>query len=217
MVHRARKTISAPRQSCVIICVANFVSEKQHHVLLKAFASAKREIENLFLVLVGKGELEHHVRQSIAGLGLEQASRIVGDCVNPLPLLCSADVAVLTSSIEGCSNALLEAMAMGLPIVASDAGGNRELVKNNVGGFICPIGDVAAFAQALMKLAQDRTLATTMGRYNVERIKKLFTDDIMIERTMELYEQVLSKKGLRTAQPSRAMATDWKTSYQKEA
>jgi glycosyltransferase involved in cell wall biosynthesis len=96
--------------------------------------------------------------------------------------------------VEGCSNALLEAMAMGLPVIASDAGGNKELIDNERGGLVCAVGDVDAFAQAIARLANDSTLRHRMGVYNVEKIHRDFTDDNMVEKHLELYNQVLESQ-----------------------
>jgi glycosyltransferase involved in cell wall biosynthesis len=188
----AREQIKAPAGSFIVIAVANFVSEKQHHVMLEAFAQAKKQVDTLFLVLVGKGELERDVRRQIARLELTHSSQLICDCTNPIPFLCASQVGFLTSNIEGCSNALIEAMAMGLPIVVTDAGGNSELVKHREGGIVCRVGDVEALASGLVRLAQDPSLAEAMARYNVTRVQQEFTDDVMVERTLALYRQVLS-------------------------
>jgi glycosyltransferase involved in cell wall biosynthesis len=158
---------------------------------LEAFARARKEVPELFLVLVGQGPLEQEVRRGIRQRGLNTASRIITDCLDPLPLLCASDVATLTSSLEGCSNALMEAMAMGLPIVASEAGGNGELVVDGEGGFVCRVGEVSAFAKALVELAKDPLLRRRMGLYNLHRSKR-FTDDVMVEETLRVYGRVLN-------------------------
>ncbi len=188
----ARKQIKAPAGSFIVIAVANFVTEKQHHVMLDAFAQAKKQVDNLFLLLVGKGELEQDVRTQIAQLGLTDASQLICDCTNPIPFLCASNVGMLTSNVEGCSNALIEAMAMGLPIVVTDAGGNSELARHGEGGIVCRIGGVEALASGLVRLARDRSLVEAMGRYNAARVKREFTDEVMVERTLALYRQVLS-------------------------
>ena len=83
---------------------------------------------------------------------------------------------------------------MGLPIVASDVGGNPELVVPGRGGFICAAYDVRAFETAFVRLARGSLLAREMGQYNRERARE-FTDDIMVERTEALYRHVLTAAG----------------------
>jgi glycosyltransferase involved in cell wall biosynthesis len=190
-IEAARRDIGAPEGACIVICVANFFPDKQHQILLEAFSRAREEVPELFLVLVGQGPLDRKIRRSIRQMGLDGVSRIITDRLDPLPLLCATDVAALTSSREGCSNALMEAMAMGLPVVASEAGGNGELVVDGQGGVVCRVWEISAFAKALVELAQNPSLRYRMGLYNLHRSKE-FTDDVMVEETLRVYERVLS-------------------------
>ena len=80
---------------------------------------------------------------------------------------------------------------MGLPVVASNAGGNAELVTHELGGFVGPIGNSEFFADSLVRLAQDPILVQRMGHYNRKKIEREFTDDIMVDRTLALYECIL--------------------------
>jgi glycosyltransferase involved in cell wall biosynthesis len=187
----ARRQIGAPPNGVIVTCVANFSAVKQHGTLLRAFHQAKADASALFLVLVGRGELESQIRQQIGDLDLRNSCRLITDCQNPSALLSASHIAILTSLLEGCSNALLEAMAMGLPVVASNTGGNPELVIHGEGGYLCPVGDVAAFSQALVRLANHPEDGVTMGRFNSRRISEGFTDDIMVSRTLTLYESIL--------------------------
>jgi glycosyltransferase involved in cell wall biosynthesis len=187
----AQRSIRAPADAVTVVCVANFSAVKQHHVLVDAFARARTRMPNLFLLLVGQGELEADVRRQIGQARLQDSVRIITDCTNPAPLLCASHIAILTSQLEGCSNAILEAMAMGLPVVASDTGGNPELVENGEGGYICEVGNRSAFADAMLKLASAHDVASAMGDFNRRRIRDQFTDDVMIARTLSLYERIL--------------------------
>jgi glycosyltransferase involved in cell wall biosynthesis len=198
-IERARRNIGAPADATIVVCVANFSPIKQHDVLIDAFAEARTRIPGLFLVLVGTGPLESRVRARIAALKVEAACRIVTDSGNPLAILAAGHIGALTSRLEGCSNAILEAMAAGLPIVASDTGGNGELVVHGQGGLVPPVGDVAGFARAFVRLASDRAAAAAMGRYNRRRIADHFTDDVMVDRSVALYHAILDRAALRVA------------------
>jgi glycosyltransferase involved in cell wall biosynthesis len=190
----ARQQIGAPGDSTVVICVANFSPVKQHDVLLRAVAEANRRDGHLYLVLVGAGPLEDRIRRQITELGLAAACRVITDCDNPAALLSASHIATLASRLEGCSNALLEAMASGLPVVASDAGGNPELVLDGRGGYVVPSGDANELANALTGLAADRGLASEMGHFNRRRIAERFTDDIMVDESLALYERLLDRE-----------------------
>ena len=202
-IELARRQIGAPSGTFVVSAVANFSPVKRHDILLRAFRRAKERANHLFLVLVGSGPLQGQIRALVDELGLGESSTIISSCTNPLPLLCASNAAILTSEIEGCSNALLEAMAMGLPVVATDVGGNRELVTHGLGGIICQPGDVCSLSSALCRLADDSELSTNMGQYNMERVRREFSDDIMVERTLALYQSVLTDvSGLSTIEAS---------------
>lgn len=194
-LEQARQTIGAPPDATIAICVANFSPVKQHHVLVRAVAEARARGGSLFLVLVGRGPLEGLIRRQIQEMGLEGACRVITDCRNPKALVSVSHVALLVSQLEGCSNALLEAMALGLPVIASDAGGNRELVTDGRGGYLCPVGDASSVARSLMTLASDPSTARHMGQYNLRQVAERFTDDIMVDRSLALYETILRNGG----------------------
>jgi glycosyltransferase involved in cell wall biosynthesis len=191
-IELARRKIGAPPGAFVLVCVANFSPVKRHDILLNSFKRAKEHDNNLFLLLIGNGSLKEQIARLINELRLGEAVQIISSCSNPLPLLCASNAAILTSEIEGCSNALLEAMAMGLPIVATDVGGNSELVTQGLGGILCPSNDVGSLASALCRLAERPEMSMIMGLYNIDRVRRHFTDDIMIERTLALYQSVLT-------------------------
>jgi glycosyltransferase involved in cell wall biosynthesis len=178
---------------------------------------AKRQVGNLFLVLIGRGTLESEIRRQVDDLGLRESCRLITDCANPLPFLCASRVAILTSLLEGCSNALLEAMAMGLPVVASNTGGTPELVTHGRGGYLCPVGEVGSFAKALVRLASEPHTANRMGRYNRQRVDERFTDEVLVTRSLSLYESILDqtfeKRSALTVTDGRTVTSERATGY----
>jgi glycosyltransferase involved in cell wall biosynthesis len=189
----ARDRIAAPPNATIVVCVANLSEKKRHDVLLAAFREARTANTNLFLTLIGRGRLEEQIKQLIQQHHLTRACRVITDCSNPAAYLCAAQIKALTSDVEGCSNALLEAMAMGLPGVVTDAGGNRELIVTGQGGEVCPIGDASALATALIRLAAEPATARHMGEFNHRRVHDLFTDDVMVNRSLALYERLAAR------------------------
>ena len=186
----ARERIGAPTDATIVVCVANLSEKKRHDVLLSAFRDARAANPRLFLVMIGRGRLEEPIRQLIREHDLENSSRIITDCSNPLAYLSAAHIKALTSDVEGCSNALLEAMAMGLPAVVTAAGGNAELIVSGRGGHVCSIADARAIAGAIVQLAGDPETARRMGEYNSHRVHEMFTDDVMVDRSLTLYERL---------------------------
>jgi len=102
------------------------------------------------------------------------------------------DILLMTTVREGFSLAVLEAMSCGLPVVASDCSSLPEQIDNGMGGFLCPVGDVEAFAEKINLLADSPKLRREMGEYNRSKVEKMFTLDHMVTEYRELFEEVLS-------------------------
>jgi len=195
----AKLRIGAPLGATVVVCVANLSDKKRHDVLLSAFREARAANPKLFLVLIGRGRLEAPIRELIQQHDLEDSCRMITDCSNPAAYLCASHVKVMTSDIEGCSNALLEAMAMGLPAVVTDAGGNRELIIDGSGGAVCPTGDRGAIAAAMIGLTEKPDAMRQMGVFNHQRVRESFTDDVMVRRSLMLYTRLAAASTSRHA------------------
>lgn len=105
-----------------------------------------------------------------------------------------SDILLFPTVREGFGLAATEAMACGLPVVATDCSSLPELIDNGKGGFLCPIGDVAAFAEKINFLAENPKLRREMGGYNRAKVEKMFTLDRMVGEYQQLFEEVLSKR-----------------------
>jgi glycosyltransferase involved in cell wall biosynthesis len=127
------------------------------------------------LVLVGAGPDEAMLRRSAAASGVEDRVTFPGEHPDPRPYLGAADAFVLPSRQEGFSNAILEAMACALPVIATDVGGNAEAVVDGQGGFIVPPQDPHALAKAIIELERDRNQLRAMGRFNRARVAERFS------------------------------------------
>ena len=115
------------------------------------------------LVMVGDGPLHVELSQKIEELGLQEIVWLAGDRGDVPSLLQTMDVFVLPSLGEGISNTVLEAMASGLPVIATAVGGNVELVEDGFNGSLIPVGDVLALSSALVKLLQNKDERATQG------------------------------------------------------
>lgn len=115
-----------------------------------------------------------------------------------LPHVCGADIGVLMTSpgshAEGCSNAIMEYMACGLPVVCSDSGGNRELVLDGQTGFVIPPGDVKALVDRLFWLRHNPEEATRMGNAGRRRLREEFTVDRLVTDTLAVYADALAER-----------------------
>ncbi len=176
----------------VIGAVGRFTEEKGHTHLVEAFARARVALPGARLVLVGYGELEADLRQRATSLGLDGAVRFAGerDSAEMLP---GFDLFVQPSLYESQGLAILEAMAAGRPVVASDVGGVRDVVQEGETGLLVPPADPAALAGAIVRLARSPDLASSMADRARARVRELFTLDRMVEAYARLYRQILGR------------------------
>ena len=138
------------------------------------------------LVLVGDGPDRPALEAQAARLGVGNQVEFAGEQLDPRPFLEAADLFVFPSRQEGFSNALIEAMASGLPVVASDVGGNREAVGEE-GGRIVPPEDSEALATGILELSSDRRSLAAVGAANRERVTSRFSLDASVRRLADWY------------------------------
>jgi len=147
-------------------------------------------------VVVGGGDLENALRRRASSLGIEKDILFVGTVCNVLPYLEAADVGVLSSLSEGLPNAILEYMAMGLPIVATDVGGVGELMgKDAECGFLVPPRQPTTLAERLLLLIRSPELRTCMGRCARLRAERLFDAQRMVVSYEHLYNDLSPHRG----------------------
>ena len=183
-----------PDTGRIILCVANLIYYKGHLDLLAAAAEVLPAFPDAALFLVGEGSMRGAIEEAIAHYGLEGRAHLLGRREEVSALLAAADLFVLPSHEEGFSNALLEAMAHGVPVIATTVGGNVEAVEDGVSGLLVPPRDHIALAKALTTLLGDPAAAQRMGRLGRDRAVKLFPVDRMVEETENLYAALLVKR-----------------------
>lgn len=176
--------------------VARLDPEKDVGTLIRAMARLVSSYRDLFLVIAGDGPERPKLEALLRQQGVDARVVFLGD-VNDVPsLLAHLEIGVLVPSAnEGLSNSILEYMAAGLPVIATDCGGNRELVDDASTGFILPPGDDAALAAALMRLLDNSALAKEMGARGRRRVESDFAQSAVLARWVELYESVLHNRG----------------------
>jgi len=192
-----RRALHLPAHAVVVGAVGRLDPVKDHAGLLRAFAVLRNDQRAGELVIVGEGpcraELERHIQE----LGLSGHVHLLGLRQDVPVLLCGFDVFVLPSVAEGISNTLLEAMATGLPVVATRVGGNPELVEHGVTGALVSAGNPLVLAAALRCYLEDAGLREAHGTAARRRVLQHFTLEQMAQAYGELYVSVVSASASR--------------------
>src|SRR5438034_816851 len=175
------------RERVVVVIVAR---RKDQDVLLRALPGLEQP---LVLALVGL-EADERLRALAAAVPARHRVVFVPPTDRPLAFYHLAAAAALPSRIEGMSQTLLEAMALGLPVVASDYGGNPDLVRSGETGLLVPPLDPAAWARALARLLGDAGLARRLARAGRELVRREFTLEGTAARTEAIYREALARR-----------------------
>jgi sugar transferase (PEP-CTERM/EpsH1 system associated) len=163
---------------------------KDFPTLLTGFTEIRRQYPQAVLAIVGDGPMRADLVRTSNEYGLEHSVKWLGERRDIPALLRRFDLFVQTSAFEGMSNTILEAMATGLPIVATDTGGNSELVKNGQNGALIPVAGVSALVGAVGAYLQDPALRTQHGAESRRRVEVDFDLSLMATRYADLYESV---------------------------
>lgn len=175
-----------------IVCTANFRPEKGHVHLLRAFRQVRAEITNARLVLVGDGPLRGALEAEARTLGIEAAVSFEGSVPDVWGYLSAAHVFALPSLSEPLGIAVMEAMAAGLPVVASRTGGLVELVTEGRTGFLIPPRDEAALATRISGLLVDRSLREELG-IRAREAASAWKMDATVDAYFDLYDRHLGR------------------------
>jgi glycosyltransferase involved in cell wall biosynthesis len=185
---RARLELGLGNEDFVVGIVARLSAEKAHQVLFAAFAALLRSHPRAQLVVVGGGERESELRQLAARLAIEDHVLFTGARRDVQELMPAFDVSCLSSVHEGVPIAAIESMAAGVPMVVTDCGALRDVVRDGEHGFIVPVADHEALADRLAKLADNPDLRDRMGRSARAEVEQKYR----VELTARGYESLLA-------------------------
>ena len=175
----------------VVTCVAEFTPTKNHSFLLAAWKEVAKRFGHAHLLFVGDGELLEKTRVWAERESLPRV-HFLGRREDVPAVLSASDIVVLVSKREGLPRALLEGMAAGKPLVATDVRGNRDLVEDGVNGFLVPLGDVRALAFALEQLIGSKELREKMGRESLRKVEAYSLERVLQEME-EIYRKFLER------------------------
>lgn len=192
-------------QAFVWLAVGRFEVPKDYPNMLRAFARVRARHPGAILLLAGKGSLQSEVEALASSLSIGDAVRFLGVRRDVPELMSASDGYVLSSAWEGMPMALLEAASVGLAVVATDVGGNREVLVAEQARFLVPAGDSAALSDAmerLMALPANQRLA--MGERSRAYVESRFSLERVVDLWEELYRGLLAAKGRKIERPGRA-------------
>ncbi len=178
-----------PGRPLVVMVSALVPPDKDPETFLAAVAAARAAGADVQALLVGDGPLAAAARRSRRRLGLEAEVVLAGFRRDAAELLAAADVAVLASRDEGLGTTLLDAMLCGVPVVATAAGGVREVVRDGTDGLLVPVGDGAALGAAIVRVLRDAPLRAALVGAGRERVAH-FSIERTVDDTVEEYRRV---------------------------
>lgn len=183
-----KKELSIPDSATVLLSVGELNDNKNHAVLIRALAKANAPL--MHYCIAGTGALKPALELLAESLNISKQVHFLG-YRNDIPALCKAsDIFCFSSKREGLPVSLMEAMAAGLPCVASDIRGNRDLIIDGEGGFLVPPEDVDGFTEAIVRLTADREMCERMGAANRENVRTYDIANVMSEMR-EIYKEAL--------------------------
>jgi len=185
----SRASLGIEEDAIVIGCVAHLRPEKSHVDLLAAMKVLTNQSDrNVVLLLIGDGPEEQKLRRYTTTHNLSECVRFCGGVRDVRPYLGMTDLFVMPSSTEVFSNAILEAMSVGLPVVCTAVGGSVEMVVNGETGITYPRHDVNSLVDSLQKLMNNNEKREQFGRRGASRVREVFS----IERMDDQYARIIS-------------------------
>jgi len=181
-----RKNLGLEKEDFTIICVANLHINKGHKYLLKAFEEIYEKNKKIKLLLVGDGEEKNNLKNQLENYLSKENVLFLGKRNDVAQLLKISDIFVLPTLFEGMSNAIMEAMATGLPIITTDIPENRELIENEKTGVLVHSENVSTLVQAIKSLINNQVKRELLGKNAVKVIEQNYAISI-IAKKIELF------------------------------
>jgi len=189
-----RKKLSVNDGEILIGAIGRLSPEKGCLELIDIFHSVQKKLKNIKLAYIGEGPLEGQLREAAAEHGLTERIIFTGYQNSIQPWYEALDVFVSPSQTEGLSNVILEAMAFELPVIATNVGGNKEIIKNGVNGMLVEYGFSRQFAEAINLLASSDGMRKTFGKNAYQTVKEKFDFKLRMQKVECLYDKMMAKK-----------------------
>lgn len=190
--HRSvRKMFNLPDESKIVVTIGRFSPEKGIDILLDSFFLLVREIDNIHLVLVGDGQERAALEAQVRQLKLTDVVHFAGYTKTPGDYMADANVFVLSSRSEGIPNVVLEAMAMGKPVVATAVGGVPEIIEDGINGRLVSPEQPHLLAQVIAEVLTDHEQTQRLALAGKKRVQDFFSIDARVAKLKTLYIDLL--------------------------
>lgn len=188
-----REELGLSEDHFVFFCASRFAHDKGHRYLVNAVQKLTTLTEKPFtLVLAGDGDLQDETRQQVADLGLEHCVKFLGFRRDMKNLFKGSNLYVNASEHEALSFLIIEAMAAGLPVIATDMGGNRDIVNEAAGcGPLVPYDQPLPLAQAMVRFMEDSAYLKTCKDGALRTVAEIFNGQVMCQKVYQVYQRVL--------------------------
>ncbi len=186
----ARRALGLPATVPVVGLVGRLTFEKRVDLFLEAARRVTSRIPECRFLVVGAGDLLEPMKRLATEMGLDSKVSFTGERHDMDRVLSALDLLALSSDFEGLPNVVMEAMAAGRPVVATDLGGSRELIVDGVTGFLVPVGDPGALAEKMIQMLSLPDRGRSLGAAGSDRVSSEFSIAAMVRRCEELFLRV---------------------------
>lgn len=176
----------------IITAIGRFSHEKGFDILVDSFEIVSREYKNAVLVLLGDGPEKDKINLQISEKNLKEKVLLPGFSKTPGDFIQYSDMIVLPSRSEGIPNVALEAMAFSKPVVATDVGGNAEVINHGISGIIVPSEDIYSLSTAMLEILKHEKYADQLAKNGNRRVKQFFSPKVRVDLIFKLYQEVLN-------------------------
>lgn len=180
-----------PADAILVGFVGRLTSQKRVHDLIWGFQILRQLVDNVFFLIVGDGPERYRLEKLTVNFSCSHLVRFLGHRRDSQTIISLLDVFWQGSEFEGISESIMEAMAAGVPVVASDIPPNRELVVEGKTGYFAPLGEGTKFAQITEKLLRNQSMRTKLALESRKRMQTNFSVEAMVESHCKLYREVL--------------------------
>ena len=186
-----RNKYNYKKDDFILLYAADITYRKHHDLLIESINLIKEKIPEIKLLLAGDGDYINKYKEISKKYKLEKEVNFLGHRNDISNLMKLSDIGVSSSRQEGLPVNVMEAMAVGLPLIVTNCRGNRDLIKNDINGYVVGINDPIEFSEAILKLYQSKEKREEFSKENIQAIKK-YSLDIIMKDMIKVYQDILS-------------------------